>query len=78
MDYTQCPKCYSTKLIKYGMRKCKIDGKVKERQQYQCQECLYITVKPLVGPLRDKTGKFAKKQETVQNQPVDPQKAWGE
>ena len=67
MDYTQCPKCYSTKLIKYGSRKCRVEGKVKDVQQYRCQECLHVTTKPYIGALRDKTGKFIKKSETAQN-----------
>lgn len=55
-----CPKCRSTKLVKFGFRWAKASAnkyKIK-RQQYICNSCGKITISPIYSQLRDTKGRF--------------------
>ena len=44
-----CPECGSEKLIKFGMRWVKREGKRVKVQQFSCRDCGRISIKPVGG-----------------------------
>ena len=56
-----CPECKSTDLKRFGKKfHCNNDGQRTRVQQYQCNKCGRITIKPKALPFRDNLGRFAK------------------
>lgn len=45
----RCPECGSTSLMKFGKKFAKREGKRIRVQQYQCQDCGRISIKPIIG-----------------------------
>lgn len=45
----RCPECGRERLIKFGMRWVRREGKRVKVQQFSCRDCGRITIKPLGG-----------------------------
>jgi transposase-like protein len=47
VEEIKCPECKSNNLKRFGKKWVKVDGVRQLKQQYQCNDCGRITVKPI-------------------------------